>query len=286
MWITLEQLICLKTLKQTGSLNAASEKLNKAKSAISYSINKLEEQVGFSLIDRSQYRVTLTDRGESFLNKSKKILENLEELKEEALKLSLGTEAKVCLSATAIYPTDKLNKILKELILKFPETEFTFHREILSGEKMLMNNSVDIAIFERIQNTFEIEFKIIAEILLKLVISQDHPFLKLPKKEQILINLARYPQIIQRSTIPDDTTFGILEDSKKWTVSDIDSKKDLILNNLGWGRLPDHYVEKDLKVKKLVHLKHLNYDHLVQVSICKRKGKNLGPASQYLWDSF
>ena len=70
---------CLQAVRDFGSINAASEHLNKAKSAVSYSINKLEEQVGFKTLDRSKYRIQLTVQGEAFLNKAKTVLQNMDE---------------------------------------------------------------------------------------------------------------------------------------------------------------------------------------------------------------
>ena len=286
MWITIEQIQCLKAIRESGSLNGAAEILNKAKSAVSYSIHRLEEQLGFEALDRSQYRIHLTPQGEAFLKKSQPILKELEKLKAEVHKIGSGVETKLSLSATAVYPSKKINSVLQEIIHRFPSTEFTFHREILSGEKMLMEEQVDIAIFESLQNSMDIESKKIDQIDLKLTICSKHPFLKLPRKRQSLEALSQFPQIIQRSTIPTTSAIGIIEGAKHWSVSDIDSKKELILNNLGWGRLPDHYIKNELASKKLIHLNHLQYDHTVDIFICRKKNQPVGPVLKHIWDSF
>lgn len=286
MWITLDQIECLQAVSEKESLNAASEALNKAKSAISYTISKLEEQLNFEVLDRSHYRIKLTPKGEAFLTKARPLLLQSDNLKKEVDKIASGIEAKIALSASAIFPSNRVNKVMKKLIEKFPSTEFIFHREILSGERMLSSDQVDIAIFENVTNTMDFDVKKIGLCNLKLVIDSRHPFLKLNKKQQTLDKLLCYPQIIQRSTIPDDSSVGIPKNSKKWTVSDIDSKKGLILEGLGWGRLPDHFIKHELKEKSLFHLKHINYDHSINMFICKKKDKPFGPVLQYIWDSF
>lgn len=286
MWITLEQISCLKAISDSGSINGASEILNKAKSAVSYSISRLDEQLGFSTLDRSQYRIRLTPQGEAFLTKAQVLLDQMEELIDEVHKIASGVEMKLAMSATALYPAHRINKILKEILTQFPSTEFTFHREILSGERMLLNEDVDIAIFESVRNSLDLDSKKIGQVELKLVIAGGHPFLKLSKKDQTLENLMSYPHIVQRSTIPNSEEIGNPKDAKRWSVSDIDSKKELILNNLGWGRLPDHFVEAELKSKKLVHLKNLKYDHTLDIFICKKKTKVIGPVLKHIWDSF
>lgn len=286
MWITLEQINCLRILAETGSLSAASEALHKAKSAVSYSIQKLEDQLGFAVLDRSQYRLQLTPKGKAFLLKARPLMKELDQLKDEVGRISTGVESNLSISASAIFPSASLNSVLKSVIKKFPSTELRFHREILSGEKMLLRDKVDIGIFENLQNTIDIEGKKIARVDLKLVISREHPFLELNKKQQTLKSLSQYPHIIQRSTIEDDSIMGSPDDSIRWTVSDIDSKKDLICNSFGWGRLPDHIIEDELKNKTLVHLKHLNYDHPLDIFICRKKSQAVGPVSQFIWDAF
>jgi DNA-binding transcriptional LysR family regulator len=286
MWITLDQILCLQAVSDSGSISGASEVLHKAKSAISYSLNRLDEQLGFATLDRSQYRIRLTPQGEAFLRKAQPLLKDMEDLKEEAHKIASGVEMKLSMSATAIFPRERLNKVLREIITRFPATEFTFHREILSGEKMLLDEQVDIAIFESLRNTLDIDHKKIARVDLKLVISARHPFLKLTKKQQTMEALTDYPHIIQRSTLPDPKVMGSSEGDKRWSVSDLDSKKDLIVNNLGWGRLPEHIIASELKSKKLVHLKHLKYDHRLDIYLCKKKGRPVGPVLQHIWEAF
>ncbi len=286
MWITIEQIQCLQAVKDFGSINGASQSLNKAKSAVSYSIKRLDEQLGFATLNRDHYRIALTLKGEAFLGKAKPLLKELAQLKEEVQKIASGVETKMAMSASAIFPNDTLHKVLYKIMQDFPSTEFTFHREILSGEKMLLDDLVDIAIFENLQNKLDLEFKQLDGVSLKLVICADHPFLKLPKKQQTMQSLTQFPHIIQRSTLKDDNTMGIPDESIRWTVSDIESKKELILNNLGWGRLPSHFIEKELKQKKIVHLKKLNYDHQVDFFLCKKKDKAFGPVLKHIWDSF
>jgi DNA-binding transcriptional LysR family regulator len=286
MWLSLDQIQCLKAIQESGSMNAAAERLHKAKSAISYTLKKLEEQLGFTVVDRSEYRIRLTAKGEAFLHKAEKILEQMESLEAEVLQIASGLESRVRMSATAIFPLTKLTPVLKQLMSEFPSTELTFHREILSGERMLREDQVDIAIFENLQNSLDLEAKLIDRIHLQLVVAKDHPFLKIPKQKQNLEGLLSYPHVIQRSTLPTELTMGIPERSKKWTVSDLDSKRDLILNGLGWGRLPQHLIEEDLKLGRLTLLPHLNYDHRVDIYLCKKKSKPFGPVTQKIWDSY
>lgn len=282
----IEQIDCLLALVETGSFQKASQSIYKAKSAIMYSINALEQQLSFPLLDRSGYRVRLTKQGLEFYQQALEFRKQIQLFQQQTEQIASNIESKLKMSVSGIYGMQPVYKIIKETIALFPQTEFYLEREILSGEQMLIRGLVDIAIFERVHNQTEIDFKKIDEILLKLVVSKEHPFLNLPKDERTLENLNKFPQIIQRSTIPDETkAFGVQKNAIKWKVTDTLSKKEIILNGLGWGRLPAEMIKDEIKRNKLIHLEELLIDQPLEVFLCRRKGENHGKVAQFIWDS-
>lgn len=287
MWITFEKIKCFQAVIDTGSFAKAAHKLFKAKSAVLYSVKTLEDQLGFSLIDRSEYRSKITPQGEAFLFRCQKVIQNMSELDEYAKLIASGVEMKLKISASGIFNINVLYPILKETMSVFPSTEIVFQREILSGEKMLKRRDVDLAIFENLRNKKEFDFKLIDTAKLVLVIAKDHSFLTLPVEQQTQKNLYKYPQIIQRSTIRDEESHvGVHKESLKWMVTDTPSKREIILNGLGWGRLPEHIVADDIKAGRLAHLKRFKDDDVVEFFLCKRKGSEMGKVSQFIWDNF
>jgi len=286
-WMTIDQIECFQAVGESGSFQKASEKLNKAKSAVMYSVNNLEEQLGFPLLDRSSYRSKITPQGEAFLYRSQKILDDMRELHDYCRLIASEVEMKISISVSGIFDINLLYPVIKNAMKEFPSTEIMLEKEILSGEKMLQREMVDISIFENVHNKRELDFKSIGKVKLVLVISSSHSFLDLPPKQQTKEQLFKYPQIVQRSTVPDDDhKVGVHTKSLKWKVTDTPSKKDIILNGLGWGRLPLHVVEEELKNGTLTHLKSLRDDDVVEMYICKRKISFMGQVSQMIWDSF
>lgn len=286
-WITIEQIQCFQAVASEGSFTKASEKLFKAKSAVMYSVKNLEEQLGFELFDRAQYRPQITPKGESFLMKSQKILNDMIDLHEETKLIASDVEMRLRISASGIFNSSLLYPVLKKAMIMFPSTEIIFEKEILSGEKMLSRDMVDLAIFENIKNKRDYDYKRISKVELNLVIAKGHEYFKLPKKEQIKESLYNYPQIIQRSTIRDDDfQVGVHKESLKWKVTDTPSKREVIVNGLGWGRLPHHVVEKDLKQGRLIHLSKFKDDDVVDIYLCKQKNRHMGKVASFIWDSF
>jgi DNA-binding transcriptional LysR family regulator len=65
--LSLHQLVCFEAVVSEGSFQAAAEKLLRSQPSVSTSVKNLESQLQLSLLDRSGYRVTLTDAGRSIV---------------------------------------------------------------------------------------------------------------------------------------------------------------------------------------------------------------------------
>lgn len=265
----------------------AAERQGKAKSALIYSIKRLEEQLGFKVIERSGYKSQLTAKGKDFLESSKKLLIEYEHLLIKCSQLESHIESFFRLSVSGIYGMDMVHPVIANAMSAFPQTEIQLEREILSGEKMLTTGMVDLAIFETIKNKKDLDYKQIDEVKMVLTVSSKHPFLDIPASKRTIKDLYKYPQIIQRSTLPDsDYSVGVHSDSLQWKVSDTHSKRDIIVHGLGWGRLPLPLISEDLKSGKLIQLDWLKDDDLVPIYIAKRKNIIKGKVAEFVWDSF
>ncbi|MCB0407874.1 MAG: LysR family transcriptional regulator [Bdellovibrionales bacterium] len=284
MWITIDQLITIQAVHESGSITAASENLHKAKSAIYYAIKKLESQVGFEILENDGYRARLTPKGEQLLSRANTFLKQYDALKTDILQIASGVETHLAISATALFSLKKFNALIHKIQSQFPNTQIVFHREILSGLQFLKQDLVDLAIFERRDSREDLEIKKIDSVIMQLVISKSHPLTKLPKKERTLDRLLEFPQVIQRSTMPTDESHGVHKNSRQWTVTDLDSKKEIILSGLGWGRLPIHEIEKELKSGKLLRLENIEAPQEISLFIGRKRMKTPGVVSQALWE--
>jgi len=282
MNITVDQILCLKAVYDEGSLTKAADKMNRAKSAINYSLNKLEEQLDFKLLDKSEYRPKLTLKGEEFLLKSRSLLKEHKALLDDIEHINSEVEMRLSLSISYNCESDNLYSVIKKAMAKYPSTEIKLHKEVLSGLKLLKDESVDIAIFEDIGEPVDYEAAKLGAFHFYLCIAKNHPFLELAKKEQTMGNLKKYPHIVMSSSINDSQlSRAISDDEIKWYVSDIHSKIDMISKGLGWGRIPSHFLGN----KKIIHLKNLDDLRKIDYFICRQKDKIHGEVSQFIWES-
>jgi len=284
--MNLDQLQVLKTIRDEGSFSKAADKLYRAKSAISYAVQNLEDELGLLLIDRSEYRPKLTNYGLQLLEKASPVLKSFDELNVFARTLSTNQELKIRLSMSAIFPLADFTNTLKKIEEKFQNTEVVFATEVLSGEKFLMAGDVDISLLAGIVNRVDLEYKKVAEVEMPLVISSNHPIVEKNLKPTKDV-LAKYPQIVVRSTLPDDSSFGVMKESKKWYVDDLGTKMKLIMEGLGWGRLPDHVVNEYVQRQCLEVLRTEELQHeKIEMFLARRKHDFHGVVINYIWNSF
>ena len=284
--MNLDQLQVLKTIRDEGSFSKAADKLYRAKSALSYAVQNLEDELGLLLIDRSEYRPKLTNYGLQLLEKASPVLKSFDELNVFARTLSTNQELKIRLSMSAIFPLADFTNTLKKIEEKFQNTEVVFATEVLSGEKFLMAGDVDISLLAGIVNRVDLEYKKVAEVEMPLVISSNHPIVEKNLKPTKDV-LAKYPQIVVRSTLPDDSSFGVMKESKKWYVDDLGTKMKIIMEGLGWGRLPDHVVNEYVQRQCLEVLRTEELQHeKIEMFLARRKHDFHGVVSNYIWNSF
>ena len=65
---------------ETGSITKAAEQMNIAKSAVSKRLSLLEHKLGIKLINRTTRKSSITEAGQHYYQRSKLILDEVEEL--------------------------------------------------------------------------------------------------------------------------------------------------------------------------------------------------------------
>ncbi len=282
--LTLDQLHVLQTIVKTGSFRAASQELHRAQSAVSYAIRTLEDDLGFSIFDRSQYRPSLTPQGRTFLKKSDEMMNQLHELKDVADFLKRGHEPVIRLAVSALWPLPKLLSALKPFIEKFPQTEIKIIHDVLSNDEQILEDRADIALGHIFNEQGLLTTKELFSVDMISVVSPTHPLAKLKGKATDK-DLTKYPQIIMFNTVSDSQrSSGILNPANVISVQDYLTKGCFLKGGLGWGLMPEHLVQEEIKKKELVVAEPKRMK--VKMHIARHSQKALGPCGKMLWDSF
>ncbi|HND30269.1 MAG TPA: LysR family transcriptional regulator, partial [Myxococcota bacterium] len=110
---SLDQLLVLDTIVQTGSFAAAARVLHRVPSAISYTVQALEDALGVPLFDRSGHRAVLTPAGARLLEEGRELLRRARQLDQLAATLGEGWEPELRVVVDGALPLEPVTDALK-----------------------------------------------------------------------------------------------------------------------------------------------------------------------------
>lgn len=287
--MTLEQLKMLVKIAETGSVLAAAEVLHRTQPTVSVAIRKLEDELGVLLLDREQYRATLTTAGLQLCQKARTILKHAEDFSSLARHLAIGNEPELHLAIEASCPLPLVLKILRESEKKYPQTEFNLQVENIWGAlEKLQYGEVDLAISPWFEDLPELDS---IPLLRTWLIAVAAPGFCPDDIELTLDEMKQHVQVVVRDSSrkpQQQKSYGVLDDGRHWVVSDHLTKKELILARMGWGKLQEHLITEELASGALVPLEIIHYPCRVEVDIraVRRLGEPIGPVAASLWQDF
>lgn len=291
--MNLDQLITLNTVVKAGSISEAASLLFKTQPAVSMSLKKLEQDIGFELFDRSGYRLELTDKGKIYHQKSKHILTQMEQLKSLSDSFTKGEEhqVKIAIENTANL-SNTLHK-LKPVQVHFPNTELIIRGgNMLSSLRFLHDEQVDLAITPWLI-TFESEGNFESKTI------DNFSFLLCGHKElfepfgvnhgsQITQDmLMKIPQLTPRELAINIDLSAISPQISRSMIKfdDIHCFLAALQAKLGWGPVTDSaWTDEMEQTLYRFNLNNESSSLLGEIRIVKNKKAILGPAAQMIWD--
>lgn len=129
----LDVLMILDALEKEGSFAAASAKLYKTPSALSYTVHKLESDLNIQLLDRSGHRAKFTRTGKMLLEKGREVLHTVRELEKQAIKLHEGWENELVIGVDDTFPFSLLAPLIEAFYQHHNVTRLKFINGVLGG---------------------------------------------------------------------------------------------------------------------------------------------------------
>jgi len=282
--MNIEQLIVFNKIAALGTMRSAAEELHKSQPALSVSLKKLEEEIGFELFDRSLYRPQLTEKGNLFLQRSKGLLESFHDLESYARDLSGNHETHLRVAIDSAAPFEALLPRIQNCVSSYPTLELEFTFGVLTQcVDALLGGKVDIAIGPLLNSEENLESKI---LLSRLLICSVHKKHCIDGKEPSLKQLKNLPNIIVGSG-RKESSVGVskVKGGKKFHVSNHAVEEQLILAGVGWGRISEERLNESPYSDRLIALSHPELAP-VKLDICLlwKKDKALGPIARKVKD--
>jgi DNA-binding transcriptional LysR family regulator len=284
--MTLDQLKALSAVVEHGGFRAAAEALYKSQSAISITIKKLEEELAVPLFLRDHYRPELTEEGKALYEKARTILSHVNEFRELAGHFSAGEEPELRLAMSSIVPVEKTLGTLNNITQLAPATKLFLLVETLNGTmERLDDDDADIAITESFEPDNEHDYVALTRVELVTVLS---PKSCLAARAGQLTerDFEGSVQILVRDTSrhSEKRTAGVVEGVRHWVVNDFMMKKQIIASGLGWGRMPRHMIEDEIRSGELLVLSGEGLAPIeVVIKAVRKKNRPLGPVATELW---
>jgi DNA-binding transcriptional LysR family regulator len=145
--LSLEALAALDAIERRGSFAAAAAELHRVPSALTYTVQKLEADLGAKLFDRSGRRATLTAAGRELLHEGRQLLALAGDLENRVRQVAKGWEVELRIALDNMVPAESLLEEIPGFDRLGTGTRLRLSYEVLGGTwDALINGRADLAI--------------------------------------------------------------------------------------------------------------------------------------------
>ncbi|TAL92576.1 MAG: LysR family transcriptional regulator [Paraburkholderia sp.] len=129
---------------EAGGFSAAARRTGESQSAISKAIGALEKRLGVMLFNRSTRSVTLTDQGQRYYDRTKPLVDEMDEADSELSSSTLNTSGLIRIAASATFGRLHVLPLIPELLSLTPGLEVDL---VLSDfVRDMVDDRIDLAI--------------------------------------------------------------------------------------------------------------------------------------------
>lgn len=256
MRINLDVLLILDALDKHGSFAAAAESLFKTPAALSYMIQKLENDLNIELLDRSGHRAKFTDTGRMMLEKGRLLLSAAKDLEKQAVQLSSGWEKELAIALDDSFPFEALLPLIEAFDALNKQTRLNFTHHTLAGSwEELTHNGADIILgaINEPPTSAAWSYKMLGTLDNVFVVAPSHPLASASDaltneqlclhRAAVISDSARYCQPLQSN---------LMDEQAQIRVDSFSSKVTLLRAGIGCGFLPRHIARPWLACGELV----------------------------------
>ena len=129
---------------ESGSFTGAAARLSVSPGTISEHIKELEERLGTRLMNRTTRKLSLTETGRAFYERSSRILADLEEAEQAATNLQAALRGELRVNASPCFGMLQLASAISDFTARFPEISV----ELMLSDRMadLIDEGFDLAV--------------------------------------------------------------------------------------------------------------------------------------------
>jgi DNA-binding transcriptional LysR family regulator len=247
---------------ESGGFIAAGEVMHLSQPSITNAIKKLEYRLGFALFDRTHYRPKLTEKGEAFYQKALELFNQSTQLEQHVETLRTGIEVQFSIDLDIGLPLTVYAPLIQSFIKTYPKTCFSLsNNSFVTCLERLKRKECNISIAASNKGDPNMDYLPMPSIRMlpvtsKVYYEEHKEQINNPKQDRhcMQIMIANTQEELHQLNIEP-----LSESMPKWLVSDMFTRKLLILSGMGIGRLPDHLIAQELEDGTLIQLNTKNY---------------------------
>lgn len=254
--LTLEALEVLDAIDRKGSFAAAAAALYRVPSAVTYTVRKLEQDLGVSLFQREGRRSLLTPAGRVLLDQGRDLLDAAQRLVETTRQVSRGWESRINIALDSILPFEVIYPHLEAFYRLQTGVEINLYEEVLGGTwDAIGEGRADLLLGapEPPPNTRGLRYCRLAEAEWVFAVAARHPLTSVGRA-LAEADLQAYRAVIVRdsSRRAPPLTRRVFDQQAVLRVATIEQKIEAQRRGLGVGFLPRHRIAGQLRRGELV----------------------------------
>lgn len=246
--LSLEALEVIDAIDRKGSFAAAAESLYRVPSALTYTIRRLEEDLGLELFDRSGHRATLTEAGAELLKEGRYLLDAAHTLEKRVQRIATGVETDIAIAVSDLFEFQPLLQILQDFYQQGFGTRVKLLREVYGGSwDALQSGRADISIGAPGDAPPGTVFstQLLGQLEFVFAVAPHHPLAALPEPLSASdIVQHRVVAAADSSRNLPPRTSGILSGQDILTVPDMQTKLQAQISGVAIGYLPKFLAQR------------------------------------------
>jgi DNA-binding transcriptional LysR family regulator len=260
MRLSLDALEILDAIRRRGSFTAAGKELHKVPSTISYTVAKLEEDLGVQLFERHGPRAWLTPAGEELLKEGRHLLRAARDLEMRVKRVASGWETEFGIGVDSILAPIALHDDIRDFYAASDSTRLRITQETLSGTwEALLDRRVDLLVGAAGDGPSGGGYIVeeLGTVQFLFVVAPTHPLAAIDRvltKDDLQAHRAISVSDSARRLVPK--TIGLLFGQDTLAVPNMRAKIAYQRAGLGFGFLPEPYLRASLAQGLLVE-KHV-----------------------------
>ncbi|MGZ4991219.1 MAG: LysR substrate-binding domain-containing protein, partial [Methylobacter sp.] len=256
--ITLDALEVLDAIDRKGSFAAAANELFRVPSAISYTVQKLEQDLDVVLFRKEGRKAVLTQAGKILLEQGREILEATERLAIATKKTHSGWEPVFNIAIDTILDFDFIYPLIDRFYEVLPDIEINIYEEVLGGaQEAITGNRADLVIGTGVFPTPNqgIKYQEIRQVEWIFTVIPGHELTQASRPlSRQLIEQHRFIVVRDSSRNQAPQSHRVFSKRPVLSVPSMAEKINALCSGLGVGFLPAHRIQHLLEQGRLIAL--------------------------------